>query len=109
MALVSQSIGRAIVTPSALAAPTTSETITAPTPNGTFLQVVFGATPCVVTLTRYVTEPSGTARANEVTASLSSTERWFPITSDFINPATGNGLVAFSSVATTTARLWKFA
>lgn len=104
MALVSQTIASAVVTPSAMAAPTTNETVSAPGP-GKFLQVVIGATTTTVTVVRPNTHPGGDSITDYTTGAIVSTERWIPITRDYRDPDTGLATVTFSQVTNVTARL----
>lgn len=104
MALATQAVGRAVVTPTAFAAPTVSEKI-APGP-GVYLWVKIGATATTITLNRYGSFPSGTALPDEVLTALTSTERIIPITREYANPADSNlALVEFSQIANVTALL----
>jgi hypothetical protein len=105
MALATQALaaGGAVVTPTAFAAPTTSEPFSY-TP-GQFLWVKNGATPCTVTITRPGTFPAGDTNTTYTTGAITSVERVIPISADMRSPTTGLVTVAFSAVTTVTALL----
>lgn len=104
MALVSVTLSKAAVTPTAMAAPTTSET--AACGPGKFLQVVIGGTATTVTVVRPGTNPAGDAIADFVLTALTNTERWIPLNRDeFEDPATALASILFSQVTGVTARV----
>lgn len=104
MALVSVSIGAAVVTPTAEAAPTTEETIAASGP-GVLLQVTVGGTATTITVARPGTHPGGDAIDDLVLSALSNTTRIIPILREYRDPSTGLVTVTFSQVTNVTARV----
>lgn len=106
MALVSNSFSRETTTPTAAAAPTTSETIASPGP-GVWLRVSVGATATTVTVVRPGTWPSGAAIPDD-TYSLTDARRDIQIGSEFRDPATGLATVTFSQVSDVTAEIVRF-
>lgn len=104
MALATQTLANAVVTPTAFAAPTTSETVTSPGV-GKFLWVKVGGTATTITVTRPGTLPAGDTNPAYTTGSVTSADRIIPITGEFKDPATGNAAVTFSQVTGVTALL----
>ena len=105
MALATQTLaaGGAAVTPTAFAAPTTSEPF-AYTP-GQFLWVKVGGTATTTTIARAGTYPAGDNNATYTTGSVTSQERVIPISADMKSPTTGLVTVAFSQITAVTALL----
>ena len=104
MALVTQSIAKAAVTPTAMAAPTTSEVIAAPGP-GVFLQLVVGGTATTFTMVRPGFTETGDAVADYVLTSITNTERWIPVLREFDDSAAGGAVLTLSQVTGVTTRV----
>lgn len=104
MALVEVSVGAAVVTPSAAAAPTVSETISASGP-GVVLEVVVGGTATTITVVRPGNHPGGDAIDDLVLSAVSNATKLIPILREYRDPSTGLVTVTFSQVTAVTARL----
>ncbi len=104
MALATQTLQNAVVTPTAFAAPTTSETVASPGV-GKFLWVKVGGTATTITIARPGTWPAGDTNTTWTSGSLTSVERIIPITADFRDPTTSLATVLFSQVTGVTALL----
>ena len=104
MALASQSVSSAVVTPTAFAAPTTEETIENPGP-GVFLWVKIGATATDITVERPGTHGAGDSIADYTETALTATERIIPIGREYRDPSTLVATVTFSQVTNVTALL----
>lgn len=90
-----------------MAAPALSEDIDVPD-NGTYLQLVNGATAASCTVQRPGTWGGGDPIDDLVVASFASGERWVRVGPEYRDPATGKATVVFNNVTTMTARLWRF-
>lgn len=104
MALASQTVNAAVVTPTAFAAPTTEETISDPGA-GVYLWVKIGATSTDVTVVRPGSHGAGDAIADYALTGLTNTERLIPITREYRDPSTKVATVQFSQVTNVTALL----
>jgi hypothetical protein len=102
-ALVTNTVDNAVVTPTAAGVPDSSVTITPG--RGRLYVVTVGATSTTITINRYGTNPSGDTKADFVITSVTNTRRIIPMTSEFVNPATGNAIVDFSQTTNVTAEL----
>jgi hypothetical protein len=105
MALATQTVtlGGAVVTPTAFAAPTTSEPF-AYTP-GKVLWIKIGGTATTTTIPRPGAYPAGDSNVTYTTGSLTTQERIIPISADMRDPTTGNVTVLFSQITAVTALL----
>lgn len=106
MALVTNTWGRATSTPTAAAAPTTSETIANPTK--TRLRVVVGGTATTITVVRPGNNRAGDAVADYVIGPVTNTVRDIAITREYADPVTGLVTVNFSQVTGVTAELIRY-